>query len=69
MNDLVTEALQGVVAKTESRVEWKKRLIAEGKIVQVEPPEHVATLDELEELSRGWGTAVSEALDWTRGEW
>lgn len=19
--------------------------------------------------SRGWGTAVSEALDWTRGEW
>jgi plasmid stability protein len=69
MNDLVTEALRGVVAKTETRAEWKRRLIAEGKIVHVEPPAHVPTLDEIEDLSRGWGTAVSEALDWTRGEW
>jgi plasmid stability protein len=69
MNDLVTEALRGVVAKTESRAEWKQRLIAEGKIVHVEPTARVPSLDEIEDLSRGWGTAVSEALDWTRGEW
>lgn len=69
MNDLVTEALRGVVAKTETRTEWKRRLIAEGKVVHVEPPAQVPTLDEIEDLTRGWGTAVSEALDWTRGEW
>ncbi|MFI5587991.1 hypothetical protein ACIA5G_23260 [Amycolatopsis sp. NPDC051758] len=33
------------------------------------PAAPVLSRDELEELSRGWGTAVSEALDWTRGEW
>ena len=69
MNDLVTEALRSVVAKTETRAEWKRRLIAEGKVVHVEPPARVPTLDEIEDLSQGWGTAVSEALDWTRGEW
>ncbi|MEV6874802.1 toxin-antitoxin system HicB family antitoxin [Amycolatopsis sp. NPDC051128] len=69
MNDLVTEALRGVVAKTETRTEWKRRLIAEGKVVHVEPPARVPTLDEIEDLSEGWGTAVSEALDWTRGKW
>ncbi len=69
MNDLVTEALRVVVARTESRAEWKERLIAEGRIVHVEPSGRVPSLDEIEDLSRGWGTAVSEALDWTRGEW
>jgi plasmid stability protein len=69
MNDLVTEALRGVVAKTETRAEWKRRLIAEGKVITFEPEGEAPGHDELEELSRGWGTAVSEALDWTRGEW
>jgi plasmid stability protein len=69
MNDLVTEALREVVAQTESRADWQERLILEGKIVHVEPPARVPTLDEIEELSQGWGTSVSEALDWTRGEW
>jgi plasmid stability protein len=69
MNDLVTEALQGIVRQTETPRQRKDRLLAEGKLVYVEPPAKVATLDEIEELSSGWGTAVSEALDWTRGEW
>ncbi|MEU0795209.1 toxin-antitoxin system HicB family antitoxin [Amycolatopsis sp. NPDC005961] len=68
MNDLVTEALRGVVAKTETRAEWKRRLIAEGKVITYEPEGEVVGHDKLEEISRGWGTAVSEALDWTRGE-
>jgi plasmid stability protein len=69
MNDLVTEALRGVVAKTETRAEWKRRLIAEGKVITFDTEGEAPGHDELEELSRGWGTAVSEALDWTRGEW
>ncbi|MFJ1760647.1 FitA-like ribbon-helix-helix domain-containing protein [Amycolatopsis sp. NPDC088138] len=68
MNDLVTEALLEVVAHTESHADWKQRLILDGRIAHVEPPEGVPTLDEIEELSRGWGTTVTEALDWTRGE-
>ena len=49
-------------------VERRNRLVAEGKLLTYEPEGRVLSLDELEELSRGWGTAVSEALDWTRGE-
>jgi antitoxin FitA len=48
---------------------WRNRLVAEGKLLAFEPEGPVPSLDEIEELSRGWGTAVSEALDWTRGEW
>jgi hypothetical protein len=38
-------------------------------LLTFEPEGPAPSLDEIEELSRGWGTAVSEALDWTRGEW
>lgn len=69
MNDLVTEALRGVVAQVESPLERRARLIAEGKLLAFEPEGEAPGHDKLEELSRGWGTAVSEALDWTRGEW
>ncbi|MFG1646072.1 toxin-antitoxin system HicB family antitoxin [Amycolatopsis sp. NPDC049252] len=69
MNDLVTEALQGVVAQAESPLERRERLVAEGKLLAFEPEGEAPGHDKLEELSRGWGTAVSEALDWTRGEW
>ncbi|WIV61177.1 hypothetical protein [Amycolatopsis nalaikhensis] len=50
-------------------LERRNRLVAEGKLLTYEPEGPVPSLDEIEELSRGWGTAVSEALDWTRGEW
>jgi hypothetical protein len=43
----------------------RNRLVAEGKLITFEPVSPVPSLDEIEELSRGWGTAVSEALDWT----
>jgi plasmid stability protein len=69
MNDLVTEALRGVVAQGENPLERRARLIAEGKLLVFEPEGEAPGHDKLEELSRGWGTAVSEALDWTRGEW
>jgi hypothetical protein len=69
MNDLVTEALRGVVAKTETALERRNRLVAEGKLIAFVPEGEAPGHDELEKRSRGWGTAVSEALDWTRGEW
>jgi plasmid stability protein len=69
MNDLVTEALRGVVAKTETPLERRNRLVAEGKLIDFKPEGEAPGHDKLEERSRGWGTAVSEALDWTRGEW
>ncbi|WP_410587711.1 hypothetical protein [Amycolatopsis sp. lyj-23] len=53
----------------ESAVSQRNRLIVEGKLLTYESEDPVLSLDELEELSRGWGTAVSEALNWTRGEW
>jgi hypothetical protein len=58
MDDMVNEALA-----------WRNRLVAEGKLITFEPEGPAPSLDEIEELSRGWGTAVSEALDWTRGKW
>ncbi|RJQ83153.1 FitA-like ribbon-helix-helix domain-containing protein [Amycolatopsis panacis] len=68
LNDLVTEALRGVLAQEESPRQWKERLLAEGKLVSFVPAREPIGLDELERRSQGWGTAVSEALDWTRGD-
>ncbi|MBB2934568.1 plasmid stability protein [Amycolatopsis bartoniae] len=69
VNEFVTEVLKAAVDKAETPQEWKRRLLAEGKLVAFEPEGPVPTRAELDELMRGTGTAVSEALDWTRGEW
>jgi plasmid stability protein len=69
MNDIVTEALKGIVDHTETPDERHARLLAAGKLIAFEPESEPPGHDELEERSRGWGTAVSEALEWSRGEW
>ncbi|MBO0840688.1 MAG: toxin-antitoxin system HicB family antitoxin [Sciscionella sp.] len=69
VNDLVKGLLEAAVEHAESWQERRKRLIAEGKLVVYEPEGPAPGHDELERMSRGWGTAVSEALDWSRGEW
>lgn len=69
VNELVTELLRAAVEAEESPTELKQRLIAEGKLMSFEPEGVAPGRDELEQKSQGWGTAVSEALDWTRGEW
>lgn len=69
VNNLVRSLLEAAVRKPETRAEWKARMIAEGRVITFEPEGPVPSRDELERMSRGWGTAVSEALDWTRGEW
>ncbi|GAA1033054.1 MULTISPECIES: FitA-like ribbon-helix-helix domain-containing protein [Amycolatopsis] len=69
MNDLVTEVLSAALNREETPEAWKARLLAEGKLVTFEPERKPVGLDELERRSAGWGTSVSEALDWSRGEW
>ena len=68
-NELVTEVLKAAVSEQESPLEWHRRLVAEGKLVTFTPEGEAPGHDELERLSAGWGTAVSEALDQSRGEW
>ncbi|MEU8635520.1 hypothetical protein AB0C38_25435 [Amycolatopsis sp. NPDC048633] len=63
MNDVVADALRGVVAQTESPLERRSRLVAEGKLITFVPEGDALGHDELEELSRGWGS-----IGWTRGE-
>ncbi|TNC21278.1 FitA-like ribbon-helix-helix domain-containing protein [Amycolatopsis alkalitolerans] len=69
MNEFVVETLKAAVDKEETREEWRKRMLAAGKVIVFEPENPAPGRDELEKMSRGWGTAVSEALDWTRGDW
>lgn len=69
VNELVTGLLEAAVERNETQQEWHERMIAEGKLVSFEPERKPPGRDELERRSRGWGTAVSEALEWTRGDW
>ncbi|UQS27090.1 type II toxin-antitoxin system HicB family antitoxin [Amycolatopsis thermalba] len=69
VNEFVTELLKAAVDRPESRAERKRRLLAEGKIVSFAPEGPVPTREQLDEVLKGSGTAVSEALDWSRGEW
>lgn len=69
VNELVTEVLKAAVSEPESPQEWRRRLVAEGKLITFTPEGEAPGHGELERLSVGWGTAVSEALDQSRGEW
>ncbi|AIJ25891.1 toxin-antitoxin system HicB family antitoxin [Amycolatopsis methanolica] len=69
VNDLATEWLRAGVGHDETPREWHERLLADGKLVTFEPDGPAPGHDELDRVSAGWGTSVSEALDWTRGEW
>ncbi|GAA3822932.1 HicB-like protein involved in pilus formation [Amycolatopsis thermoflava] len=69
VNEFVTEILKAAVDRPESRRERKQRLLADGKLVAFAPDGPVPTRAQLDEALRGSGTSVSEALDWTRGEW
>ncbi|MFF5987777.1 toxin-antitoxin system HicB family antitoxin [Prauserella flavalba] len=68
VNDLVAGLLEAAVREDESPQEWHRRMVAEGKAIAFEPEVPPPGRKQLAELMRGTGTAVSEALDWTRGE-
>ena len=70
VNSLVIESLTRTVDEldvAETPQEWKTRMIAQGRIVVPPEPEGPElTRDEVLELTRGWGTAVSEQLEHDR---
>jgi len=63
VNALVTELLEAGVGVDDRRRAFRERLRAEGRLVEPPRPENVLTLDEVLALSKGSGTAVSEALE------
>jgi hypothetical protein len=67
VNSLVIESLTRTVEEKdvpETPQEWKARMIAQGRVVVPPEPEGPElSLDEVLELTRGWGTAVSEQLE------
>ena len=72
LNSIVIESLERTVAerdRPETPLEWKARMIAEGKVVVPPPPDGpVKSHEELLELSSGWGPVLSEQLDLDRHE-
>ncbi|WP_338078576.1 toxin-antitoxin system HicB family antitoxin [Amycolatopsis suaedae] len=68
VNEFVVELLRAAVGQEESPQERKARLIAEGKLLSFEPVGQTMSRDEFDELARGSGTAVSDALNEARGE-
>lgn len=68
LNDLVAEALAARVGEQVTRDSVRERARATGRLLELDPPREAPSLDELEELTRGSGTAVSDALDVDRGD-
>jgi plasmid stability protein len=69
VNSLVTELLESGVSRAEAHKRWRARLEAEGRVyVPPQPAGPVPSRDEVIDATRGWGTAVSEALQAERDE-
>jgi hypothetical protein len=72
VNSVVVESLTRTVDEldiAETPQEWKRRMIAEGRVIVPPPPDGpVLSHEELLELSRGWGPIVSQQLDRDRHE-
>ncbi|MGJ7906854.1 FitA-like ribbon-helix-helix domain-containing protein [Actinopolyspora sp. H202] len=69
MNELVTEALSQVVDGPARHRTVRRRARASGLLAEVQPPDNVLSLDELEAATRGLGRSASEALEADRGDW
>jgi predicted transcriptional regulator len=67
VNSIVIESLTRTVDeldRPETAQEWKARMIAEGRVVvPPEPDGPGLSREELLELSREWGSAISEQLE------
>jgi antitoxin FitA len=68
MNALVTELLENGIEAPDARALLRSRVKASGLLVTHQPEGPAPSMDELEELTRGAGTAVSEALAAERAE-
>ncbi len=66
VNSVVVESLERTVDERggpEPYLEWKRRMIAEGRVVVPPQPAHALDHETLLEKSRGWGPIVSEQLE------
>jgi plasmid stability protein len=63
VNALVTDVLERTVRGPVTRRSVRERARQLGLLVEMEAPDDVLPLDEVLELTRGWGTSVSEALE------
>jgi plasmid stability protein len=64
VNDLVTEALEREVGTLSEREAFRRKLMRRGLLVVTPKPRgKMPTFEEMLESTRGWGTAVSEALE------
>ncbi len=64
VNGLVTEILEGALPDETPRERLRRRLKAEGRLVELEVPENAPSLEEVREMLRGdAGKAVLEALE------
>ncbi len=69
LNALVVETLSGSIGPEDAQAALVEELRAKGWLSEHEPPDGpIPTLEELREMSRGWGTAVSDALQEMRDE-
>jgi len=69
LNALVVGTLGGSVELDDAQAAFAEELRAKGWLSEHELPEGpIPTLEELRELSRGWGTAVSDTLQEMRDE-
>jgi len=68
MNAFVNRLLVEAAEADERSSELDRRIAALGLTVHIVPSTPAPRLEEVLELTRGAGTALSEALEWSRGE-
>jgi hypothetical protein len=68
MNTFVNLLLAKAVETDDRRRDLERRIEAAGLTVRVTPSKIPPPRDEVIAMTRGAGTAGSEALEWTRGE-
>lgn len=68
LNALVTEALEAAAPGGDLPADVRARATARGVLADFEPPDGAPSLADVLTLTRGWGTAVSDALSAERAE-
>jgi hypothetical protein len=68
MNTFVNRLLADAIGVDDRQRELERRIAAAGLTVRVTPSTVPPPRSEVIERTRGAGTSVSEALEWTRGE-
>ena len=67
MNTFVNRLLAQAAEADERSAELDRRIAAAGLTVHIVPSMEPPPLDEVLEMTRGIGTAASDALEWSRG--